>query len=470
MSVLFIVQDRYQDDNHFPLNIGYLSAVLKKHGYSVKIYSQDIFHYTNIQLAIYLQKHDFDIIGISFLAARYSETIKPLCQVVNNYKKNAWLVLGGHGPSPVPIFMLKDTKADIIAIGEAEETILELLHAKFNNKSLSQIKGIAYKDKEQYRINERRFPIQDLDSIPFPEWELFFMEKYSTCLKYPGMDKKDKLFPILTSRGCLNKCTFCYRMENGMRLRSIENVVNEIFILHNLYDITYFNIYDEMFGWPKKRIFEFRDKLEAYNLNIKYFCAARVDSMDKETLQALKDSGCQMLNFGLESMDQNVLNLMNKHTTIEENEKIVQLAKEMGFHIGLNLLWGNKGDTQESLQKALRFIKKYNTYSQLRTIRPPTPYPGCELYYEAIEKGYLKGAKDFFEKFKNSDLLTVNFTEYSDQKFYQLLYNANMELIYDYFENTTKEYEKAYQLGSQYCELYFGQNYKFRGARHYGSS
>ena len=118
----------------------------------------------------------------------------------------------------------------------------------------------------------------------------------------------------------------------------------------------------------------------------------------------------------------------------------------------------------------MEIIKKHNTYSQLRTIRPVTPYPGCDLYYYAIEKGLLDGPADFFLKFKNSDLFTVNFTEISDDKYYELLHKANEELILDHFEHTDMHIGKAYGLITNFHLLYFHGYIKFRGARRYSLS
>ena len=161
---------------------------------------------------------------------------------------------------------------------------------------------------------------------------------------------------------------------------------------------------------------------------------------------------------------------MHKNPTVQQNMEALELSKEMGFNIGLNFIWGNYGDTKKSLMDNVQIIKKYSTYSQLRTIRPVTPYPGCELYYDAIEKGLLKDPKDFFRKFKNSDLITVNFTKYPLDVCYYLLYNANEELIEDYYKHSSKDFVKAHDLIESFYDLYFNDNIKFRGARHYGKN
>ena len=106
------------------------------------------------------------------------------------------------------------------------------------------------------------------------------------------------------------------------------------------------------------------------------------------------------------------------------------------------------------------FLKKYNDYGQLRVIRPVTPYPGTPLYYYALEKGLLKGPADFYERHKNLELLTVNFTSIPDEDFYKLMFEANKEIINDYYEHTKQEGIE------QFRKVYFEKDVDFRGARH----
>ncbi|MFA5878124.1 MAG: radical SAM protein [Candidatus Staskawiczbacteria bacterium] len=467
-KVLFIIHDFYQDDNYFPLGIAYLSAVLKKQGVEVKICCQDVFHYSNEEVAkLFLKNENYDLICIGFMAARFKETVLDLCETVNKFKKNAWLVLGGYGPTPIPEYILEKTQADIIVLGEGEETLIELLKCKIEDEDLSKLQGVAYRIGEDIEVNERRNPIFELDSIPFPEWSIFPMEKYSTCLRLCGMDEKDKIMGISTTRGCVNKCNFCYRMEKAIRLRSVDNIIKEIKILKEKYGITYFTTHDELFIYSKERVFDFYEGLKKNNLKIKFDCNARVNIFNEEIADCLKESGCVFINFGFESSDQKVLDLMKKNTTVEQNIKAAKITKNAGIGLGLNFIWGNKGDTKESLRGNVELIKEYNNYYQIRTIRPVTPFPGSELYYEAVRTGLLAGPDDFFNKFKNSDLLTVNFTDIPDQTFYELLFEANKELITDHFEHTRQNEEEADILIQNFYNLYFKGQTKFRGARHY---
>ena len=157
---------------------------------------------------------------------------------------------------------------------------------------------------------------------------------------------------------------------------------------------------------------------------------------------------------------------MNKNTTAEDNIRVIEDILDVGgLFVSMNFLWGNIGDTEESLRKIVSFIKKYNTYREVRTIRPPTPYPGSELYYEAIRQNKLLGPGDFFNRFTNSDLYMVNFTDMSLQKFYKLLLGANEELLFDYYTHIKGDMVECNRLVNNFKNLYDGKNVNFRGAR-----
>jgi len=316
--VLLIVHDIYQKHNNFPLGQAYLASVLKREGVDIEVYCQDVFHYPNDHLASLLQSKHFDIIGLGFLSARFKETVEPLCEVINQYKKDAWLVLGGHGPSPIPEYMLRTTGADVVAIGEAEKTVVDLVKCKVNKGNLSNIEGIAYRNGEQIYVNSRRKLVMDLDSLPFPAWDIFPMEEYTTSSIRPGQDKTEKSLDIITTRGCTNRCSFCYRMEKGIRSRKIGDVIEEMKTLMSKFGVTYFHIADELTFFSKKRVFEFEEVLEKNGLKIKYFCDIRANLIDREVAESLKRSGCQLVNIGFESLDQAVLDRINKGTKVED--------------------------------------------------------------------------------------------------------------------------------------------------------
>ena len=467
-KVLFIIHDLYQEDNRFPLGPAYLAAVLNKNGAKVEAYCMDVFHYTNKDLARHLEENEYDLIGVGFLAARFEETVRELCRVINAHKKNAWFILGGHGPSPIPEYMLRETEADLVVIGEAENTIVDLLSCKINNGGLASVPGIAYLDKGEYRYAGPARIIKQLDEIPFPLWEIFPMEKYTTCSMMYNQEPEEKSFSVIAGRGCINRCNFCYRMEKGIRIRSNKNIIEELQILNERYGVNCFFFEDELFVFSKPRLKEFNTMLKEAGLKIKYLANARVDIIDEELVGLLKETGCQFVNIGFESSSDKVLELMKKNATREQNISAMEIISKVGgIGMGLNFIWNNLGDTEESLKENVRLIKKYNTYYQCRTIRPVTPYPGADLYYTLIEMGRISGPEDFFKKFKNSDLIFENVMDMPLEKAYQCLIEANTELIRDHYSHKGENAEEGEGLVRQLNELYSGKITKFRGTRHY---
>lgn len=151
---------------------------------------------------------------------------------------------------------------------------------------------------------------------------------------------------------------------------------------------------------------------------------------------------------------------MHKGLTKEMIIRGVENTLAVGISPGLNIIYGNINEPLSAIDEAVEFLLKYDDHAQLRTIASVTPYPGCELYQYAIDKGLLEGPEDFYEnKHVNSDLMAVNFTQYTDEEVYNKLYEANMRLIDNYIRNQRNSYEKICK------DLYLNKDANFRGFR-----
>ena len=139
----------------------------------------------------------------------------------------------------------------------------------------------------------------------------------------------------------------------------------------------------------------------------------------------------------------------------------IEATQSAGIIPGFNIIFGNIGENREILQKGVDFLLKYDRGAQLRTIRPVTPYPGSDLFDYAIKKNLLKDTADFYEnKHLNSDLLTVNFTDMTDDEFHQALCEANKTLINNFYK------KRNISSCKQTDDLYLHKNINFRGYRH----
>ncbi|QTL97712.1 radical SAM protein [Iocasia frigidifontis] len=460
MRILLVVYDNDSYIHWFPQGIAYIASVLKIRGYEIVIYNQDYYHYPDEHLTEYLNNNYFDVIGVGIIAGYYQyRKLLRISEAINNSKNRPIYILGGHGPSPEPEYFMKKTQADYVVIGEGEETMVELLETVGNKKDLSQVKGIAYRDGSDIIVTERRPLIKDLDTLPIPAYELFPIEYYR-LIRPPHSSRTDFVMPVLSGRGCLFNCNFCYRMDKGFRPRSNESIINEIKYLQKEYRINYIIFSDELLMSSVRRVESLCNDFLKNNLNIKWSCNGRLNFAKKDVLKLMKKSGCVFINYGIEAMDDQILKNMNKVLTTKQIVEGIEATLAVGISPGYNIIFGNIGENRETLNKGVEFLLKYDDCTQFRTIRPVTPYPGSPLYYYAIEKGLLRDVEDFYEyKHVNSDLLAVNFTELTDDEFHKALLEANKKLMTNYYN---KKFEFSLQ---QAKDLYIKKDVSFRGFR-----
>ena len=460
MKILFVIYDNDSYIHSFPLGVAYISAVLLEEGHYVEIYNQDANHYSDKHLTRYLNKNRFDVVGVGIIGGYYQyKKLLKLSEAINKSKNRPLYILGGHGPSPEPEYFLNKTQADVVVMGEGEITTLELLKAIESGKTFKKIKGIACRDGGTISINARRKLIADIDSIPFPAYHLFPISYYR-LLRLPNSSSRDFTMTIISGRGCPYKCTFCYRMDKGIRIRSNESIIGEIDLLVKNYGINNIGFNDELLMTSVERTISLSESLIKAGLKIKWRCNGRLNYAKPEVLKIMKRAGCVFINYGIESMDNRVLKNMKKGLATTQIVKGVKETIKAGIIPGLNVLFGNLGDNKETLNKGVELLLTYGDATQIRTIRPVTPYPGSPLYYYAIEKGLLESCEDFYEnKHVNSDLLAVNFTELSDEKFYSVLCDANTRLIKDYYKRKVDDVVKQTE------NLYKKRDISFRGFR-----
>jgi len=253
-------------------------------------------------------------------------------------------------------------------------------------------------------------------------------------------------------------------MDPGYRKRSAENLLDEVEMLYKNYGITYVGFEDDLLMSSVVHTEEVCREFLKRNLPVKWMCNGRLNYCSEELLQLMKDAGCVFINYGIESMDQIVLNNMKKGLRPEMIVRGIEDTLKVGISPGLNFIFGNKGDNKKTMKKMVDFLIKYDDFAQKRTIRPVTPYPGSPLYYDAIEMGLLdknNPAEDFYErKHLNSDLICTNFTELSEEEYYECLRWANTTLMKNYYNKQRDSTE------AQIKYLYETKDVTFRGFRH----
>jgi radical SAM superfamily enzyme YgiQ (UPF0313 family) len=366
----------YMHTTLFPLiGLAYMAAILDKHGHEVTVLDCPALKLTHEDLKREIANLKPDIVGITSVTVNFPSALQAASAAKESYPR-ALTVLGGPHVTFLDEQTLREQKeVDCIARHESELTILELAdHVSSNRpKSLHEIDGITFRENGQIIRNPDRKFIQDLDSLPRPAYKFFALEKY----RYLGK----MIFPIMASRGCPGNCAFCpgHKMPGRLvRKRSPKNVVDEIEWLRDELKADAFTFYDPTFTFDKKWVWEICDEIQKRKINLPWDCTTRVDYLSKPTLAKMKQANCQIVGFGVESNSQKILNAMKKGTTVEQNERAVKMAKEVGLAFGLFLIIGYPGETAETLKETLDFIRRADPDDVY--ISFPTPHPQTDLY------------------------------------------------------------------------------------------
>lgn len=296
------------------------------------------------------------------------------------------IAIGTHVSTLDEKIMSQNPSLDIIVRGEPEVTVLECvnkLSKDFSVSALSDVAGITYRRNDQIIKNNDRLLISDLDSLPVPAWDLFDLENYRLPLS------GERFVLVLPQRGCPWKCSFCTAPQyygSKIRSRSSDKVANEIRTIQKLYNIHDFFFWSDTFTASKKYV---QDLCEAIKpLGVRWTCNSRVDTFDAEIAQLLKDAGCWMISFGIESGDQKVLDLSQKGITPKQSEEAVHIAKKYGLKVAGHFILGLPGENTNSLNKTLEFSKRLSL--DVAQFYCATAFPGTKLYNEAVKNGWIE--------------------------------------------------------------------------------
>ena len=369
-----------------PLGLTYIGAVLEEEGHNVTIHDCQL-GMTHQELIKELTSDSPELVGISATTPTFPSALRTGREVKQSLPETV-VVIGGVHVTALPREVMNFKCFDIAVIGEGEKTMEELA-AHLEEKgicNLQEVSGTAYRENGRLRFTKPRPLIQNLDSLPYPARHL--LPPLSDYKPTPASYKRLPLAHLITSRGCPYQCTFCDRSIFGYkyRARSVENVMGEIEELVDRYKVREIKFFDDTFTLDEKRVFEICREFKERKIDIGWCCLTRVDCISKEMLVAMKDAGCWQVLFGLESGDAKMLSLLKKGSTVEQNEKAVRLAHEVGLSVRADFIVGTPGETVESIERTLRFATRLNMdFSHFNKF---TPYPGTELYRNLTKAGY----------------------------------------------------------------------------------
>ncbi len=381
-----------------PLGLGYIASVLLKNGYQVEILDPSKDRLSFDDAVDYIIASNPDVIGLSILTSRYN-TSKELITKLKEKLPQTKIIVGGVHISALPQISVKELKADYGVIGEGEYTLLELLDYFKGKKKIEDIPGLVYYQDGEIASNQKRYNIDNLDSIPFPAWQLMDPREYPP-MPHQFFFKKYPIAPIMTTRGCPHICTFCAAESiwgRKYRTRSVKNIVDEIELLVTKYGVKEIHIEDDNFTLIKKHALDVCNEIIKRRLNIVWKCpnGVRADTLDDELLAKMKESGCYQLAFGIESGNQEILDKANKHLNLKKIPQIVKQAKDVGLEVHGFFMLGFPDETMKTAMETIKFSRSIGldvaNYATLAYL------PGSALFNQWAKKQ------------KNIDWNTVNY-------------------------------------------------------------
>ena len=362
----------HQHPPFIPLGLGYLAAVLEKNQCEVDVIDCQALKLSYDGFRSELSKRQPDIVGITSTTLTYKSALH-IAKIAKEIHPKCLTLLGGCHVTFWDDKALQECPyLDVIVRKEGENTIIELVEMLKEGRAFNDVLGITYRKGEEIVRNPDRPYIEDLDSLPFPShhlWPIEHLRKYGKVI-----------FPIMTSRGCIFWCKFCSAVRmfgRRYRARSPKNVVDEIEFLQKKYGAEQFTFYDDTFTVNQARTAEICEEIINRKLKIEWDCETRVDMVSKELLQKMKDAGCFVVWYGLESGSQRVLDAMGKGISLTQVIKAFKWTKEVGLMAVVGVILGSTGETKESAWETIKFVERLNPDDVGYYIA--TPYP-CLLY------------------------------------------------------------------------------------------
>ena len=366
-----------------PLGLAYLGAVAEKAGHQVTVIDCQGERLTYDSFRQRIAGVPSDVIGVTSTTLLYNSA-KTIMETAREVHPNAVTMIGGSHVSFWDENALNETKAlDVIVRKEGENTFLELLQRIEAQRSYSDVLGTTVRTKDGTVRNQDRPFLHDLDSLPSPAYHLLPLDSYHRMGK--------TIFPIVTSRGCVQWCDFCSTVRmfgRGYRVRSPKKVVDDMEALHNKYGESQFTFYDDAFTINRNHTLEMCADMKARGLDVEWDCETRVDAVDKELLEKMQDAGCITIWFGVESGSEKILDKMHKKINREQVRAAFKMAQKAGMMTIASAVIGFPGETEETAWETINFINSLNPDDIGCYIA--TPYPGTPMYDEVVKNGWLR--------------------------------------------------------------------------------
>jgi radical SAM superfamily enzyme YgiQ (UPF0313 family) len=449
-----------------PLGIMYISSMLKKDftkniaiiDYVVKLNelkgSESLHNFISSTAKKSLNFKP-DVLAFTFNIGSSYDFFKITISELKKIWPDAITVVGGTHATNVCKFLLRSfPDLDYVCRGEGEIAFGLLIKALSSGDSV-YVKGVYNLDKIQDTDNrplEIADHIENLDDIPFPDFGLIDMDFYTKSFGWILSDTKKPNFPISTTRGCPYKCTYCSaHTVHGriVRIRSNENVIAEMKRLYDDYGVSLFIPVDDLFTFKKSRTLSLLLKIRELgieNIELQFPNALAVNTLDKDIIDSLCDTGTTIVCIAIESGSEYVQkNIIHKNVNLKKAKNCTQQFKSKGVHVRCYYIVGFPGETSDQVNETIEYAKSINADWSHFSIA--TPLRGSTMYQQFADMGCISPSDEKIWSHCYYQFRTFDSKEFTAEQINEIVQKATYEV--NFFSNINMrngEYEKAIKL------------------------
>ena len=390
-----------------PHGLLYIASYAIERGYRIAVYDRNVDSENINDVLLKLKPR---VVGLGCLTGTSIDDAIFASKEVRGCDSSIKIVWGGIHTTLYPDSVLKNGFVDFVIVGDGEDAFSGLLdYAISKKKHLEDLNNIGYKDNGQLKYAKRSF--FDLEKLPQPAWHLIKVEKYIRRKFYAS-----RVITINTSRGCPYKCSFCcvpkVHLGNWRGIRA-EKIIENLKYLKENYRIDGFQVDDDEFDINRERVLKLCDLLQKNNLKFKWSHFSRINIVKKDVLKTEIKCGLRLVEFGIESGSDRVLNFLNKGQTVEQIINVFNLCRKLKLKTSALFMIGLPTETEDDLMATVKLVKRLNPYITLCTIY--RPYPGTELFDYCINERLftyddnLEGVGSIYERIINTSKIDTNF-------------------------------------------------------------
>ena len=376
-----------------PIGLCSLHAVLRSRGYPVSL--ANLCSIPQQEINQLLKSHQPKVIGLSQWTHNRRATIA-LARLIKQQLPDSLVILGGgHATHQAELILQHHPEVDLVVTGEAEETLPELLDTLARNASLISVPGLVLRQGSEPLQTAPRTPIQQLDQLPFPA-------HYLDEMLYGDPQLQAEF--LASSRGCPAACRFCASpvfWGRRVRFRSAASIADEMRFIRDTFGLTYLSLRDDTFTADRQRTRALCRELLRQKIKLFWNCQSRVEAIDTETLQLMRQAGCECVQLGVESGSPRILKLLGKNSNPEQILRAATLVRQAGLQLSIYLITGIPEEEEADRQLTLRLVQQIRP-DDLQ-IAPLAYYPGTELFRQAVQTGRIRA--DLFETSRSKAVL-----------------------------------------------------------------